>query len=78
MGLLLMVVNIPVSIVAAFLPAEGFVFAMVRAAAALVGDILNEATTVMSLVIYFGILKTHVSAFGGTALTAPPPPPAFE
>ncbi|HEV7395149.1 MAG TPA: zinc ribbon domain-containing protein [Pyrinomonadaceae bacterium] len=78
LGLLLGVVSIPASLLTAFLPLEGLVFAMIRAAASLITDILSEATTVMSLVIYFGILKSHGGGFGGTALSTPPPPPAFE
>ena len=72
--LLLAVVNIPVSIVAAMLPGEG-AFAWARAGAALVSDFFSQVMTVLSLVIYFSILKGRRAQTPETDL--PPRPPVF-
>ncbi len=60
-GLLFGIINIPVGIVSAVLVSAGIRFWPVDALLALIVDITNEATTVLSLVIYLGILKTAPS-----------------
>ena len=55
-GLLCSVINIPVTIVSAVLVANGSPVWPLDALMAMAVDLMNEATTVLSLVIYLGIL----------------------
>jgi hypothetical protein len=72
--LLLGVVNVPISIVAGMLPREG-AFVWAPAGAALVSDFFSQVMTVLSLVIYFSILKSQGAQIAQTDL--PPRPPVF-
>ena len=72
--LLVAVVNIPVSIFGGMLTAGG-IPVLGTAAAALISDLLSEATTVLSLVLYIGILKAQGQHIPVSEL--PPSPPAF-
>ena len=73
--LLTAVVNIPVS-VAAGIVAQGGAVVWTGAIAALLSDFLSQGMTVLSLVMYIGILKSHN---GPATLTELPPfQPAFE
>lgn len=58
LGLLCSVVTMPAGIVMAFLAATEITFWPLEAALSMVADIVNESTTILSLVIYIGIL-TH-------------------
>lgn len=58
MSVMLGVASIPVTIVVAWLAFSGIVFWPLQVLAAIVSDVLSQATTVLSLVIYLGILRT--------------------
>jgi hypothetical protein len=58
MSVMLAVASAPVTILVAMLAFNGFAFWPLQIMAAIVSDILGEATTVLSLVIYLGILRT--------------------
>ena len=58
MGLLVGLISMPVVGVSAVLLALGITFWPLHAAAAIISDILEESTTVLSLVIYLSILRT--------------------
>jgi len=74
--LLVAVVNIPVSIAASMFSMGGEAVAVwPQAVAALLSDFLGEATTVLSLVIYIGILKHNHEPI--PLIELPPPPPTF-
>lgn len=75
LGLLLALVSIPAAVVLGIINASGIGFWPVRAVLAMVTDILNEATTVLSLVIYLSIVN---HAPGQFMPTTPPPPPTRE
>jgi uncharacterized membrane protein len=56
-GLLCMIVSIPTSIVAGILLSTGINVWPLEAAVSMINDIVNESTTILSLVIYLGILS---------------------
>ena len=58
MSMLLAVAGAPVTMLAAFLSFSGFNFWPIHVVAAIVSDILNQGATILSLVIYLGILRT--------------------
>jgi len=58
MGLLGGLISRPVLGVSAVLLANGITFWPLHAAAAIISDILEQSTTVLSLVIYLSILRT--------------------
>ena len=58
MSMLLAVAGAPVTMLAAFLSFSGFNFWPIHVVAAIVSDILNQGGTILSLVIYLGILRT--------------------
>jgi len=58
MGLLVGLISLPVLGVSAVLLAQGITFWPLYAAAAILSDILEQSTTVLSLVIYLSILRT--------------------
>lgn len=58
MSVMLAVASAPVTILIALLAFNGIVFWPLQVVTALISDILGEATTVLSLVIYLGILRT--------------------
>jgi uncharacterized membrane protein len=72
LGLLTAVVSIPLTVVSGALFMNDLTFWPAHAAIAMVGDILNESMTVLSLVIYFGILRTGAPSLG------PPRYPTLE
>jgi uncharacterized membrane protein len=76
-GLLLAVVGIPASGVSAILVMNGVTFWPLQAALAVVTDILNEGTSILSLVIYISIVSPARSEFD-IASNVPPPPPEWE
>lgn len=59
LALLCAVVSIPAGIASSVLVANGIRFWPVEAALAMVIDIVNESTTILSLVIYLGILASN-------------------
>lgn len=76
-GLLLAVLGIPTSGLAALLVVNGVTFWPLQAALAVVTDVLNEGTTILSLVIYLSILSRPRSE-SDIASNLPPPPPEWE
>jgi hypothetical protein len=58
MSVMLAIASAPVSILVAMLAFNGFAFWPLQIVGAIVSDVLGEATTVLSLVIYLGILRT--------------------
>jgi len=58
MSVMLGVASAPVTILVAWLAFNGIAVGPLQVVAALISDILSEATTVLSLVIYLGILRT--------------------
>ena len=58
LAVMLAVAGAPVTILVAMLAFNGFAFWPLQIVAAIISDILGEATTVLSLVIYLGILRT--------------------
>jgi hypothetical protein len=85
-ALLIGIVNIPVSIALAILPQASMAW-LWQAAGALVSDVLSEATLVLSLVMYFSILRSKEPAtvgqndyygVGSARTQLPPPPPVFD
>ncbi len=58
MSVMLAVASAPLTILVACLAFNGFNFLPLQVLAAIISDILGEATTVLSLVIYLGILRT--------------------
>ena len=75
LGLLVLLLNIPAIVVGAVFGATGIAFWPVQAVLAMFNDILGEATTVLSLVIYLSLVN---NAPGHVIPTTPPPPPAWE
>jgi hypothetical protein len=75
-GLLLGLAGIPAGALIAALIANGVTFWPLQALLMLTTDILNESTTVLSLVIYISILQRGSSDF--VAMEGPPPPPTWE
>lgn len=61
MSVMLAVAGAPLTILVAWLAFDAFAFWPLQVLAAIVSDILGEATTVLSLVIYLGILRTFES-----------------
>ena len=61
MGMLLGVAGAPVTMLAAFISINGVHFWPIQALAAIVSDIINQGATILSLVIYLGILRTSES-----------------
>ena len=61
MGMLLAVTGAPVTILVVFLTLSGVNYWPLHAVAAIISDILNQGTTILSLVIYLGILRTFES-----------------
>jgi hypothetical protein len=57
-GILVGVINIAAAGVMSIFPLNGITFVPLDIAVGILGDILAEATTVLSLVIYLGILRT--------------------
>jgi hypothetical protein len=57
MSVMLAVANAPMTIAAALLAHSGNLW-LLQALAAIVSDVLSQATTILSLVIYLGILRT--------------------
>jgi uncharacterized membrane protein len=72
LGLLTAVVSIPLTILSGALLFSFAPFWPAQAAIAMVGDIVSESMTIMSLVIYFGILRTGAPSLG------PPRYPTLE
>ncbi|HKG96643.1 MAG TPA: hypothetical protein VKA97_02440, partial [Pyrinomonadaceae bacterium] len=58
MALLVGLISLPVVGISAVLLANGITFWPLHAAAAIISDILEQSTTVLSLVIYISILRT--------------------
>ena len=50
-----------ITILAAFLSISGVHFWPIQALAAIISDIINQGATILSLVIYLGILRTSES-----------------
>lgn len=75
-GLLLGAIGIPAGTVLATLGANGVTFWPLQALLSMTTDILNEASTVLSLVIYLSILQRASSDY--VATEGPPPPPHWE
>ena len=61
MSMLMAVAGAPVTILVAGLGLSGFIFWPLQALAEIVSDILGQAATILSLVIYLGILRTFES-----------------
>lgn len=64
LGLLCSVISIPVGFVLGMLATGGINLWPLQAAVSMVTDIIYEATTVLSLVIYFSILSSHKAQAG--------------
>ena len=75
LAILLGLISIPAAVVVAVLAANGITFWAIPAVLAMLSDILSEATTVLSLVIYLSIVS---HAPGHIMPTTPPPPPSWE
>jgi hypothetical protein len=58
MSILLAVASAPVTILVASLAFSGMNYWPLQALAAIISDILTQGTTILSLVIYLGILRT--------------------
>jgi hypothetical protein len=58
MSVMLAVASAPVTILVALLAFNGFAFWPLQIVAAIISDILGEGATILSLVIYLGILRT--------------------
>lgn len=76
-GILLGVLSIPTSGLAAILLAGGVTFWPLHAALAMGADLLSEGTTILSLVIYISIVSPAPSEYS-IASNVPPRPPAWE
>jgi len=63
MAIVMVLINIPVSGASAILLSYGVTFWPLHAAAAVISDILEQSTTVLSLIIYLSILRTLGNAF---------------
>ena len=61
MSMLLAVAGAPMSILVVFLTLNGINFWPLHALAAIISDILSQGATILSLVIYLGILRTFES-----------------
>jgi hypothetical protein len=58
MSILIAFANAPGTMMATWLALSGVDFWPIQALAAIISDILSQAATVLSLVIYLGILRT--------------------
>ena len=61
MSVLLSIASAPASIFVTWLALRGVVFWPLQALAAIISDILSQGATILSLVIYLGILRTFES-----------------
>lgn len=61
MSLLIGITGIPITLMVALLPINGIDFWLVPAIATIISDILSQAMTVLSLVMYLSILRTSES-----------------
>ena len=75
LGLLVLLLNIPAIVVGAVFAAGGIAFWPVQVVLAMFNDILGEATTVLSLVIYLSLANQSP---GNVIPVPPPPPPSWE